>query len=335
MNSDNQNISTTSSKKLISIVIPVYNEEDNVDNAYSALCDIFKSISQYDVEFIFTDNHSEDTTFEKLINISKADKRVRVLRFNRNYGFHRSLMTGYRLAKGDAVVQIDCDLQDPPELIVEYLEHWEQGHNVVVGIRRQREENYFLTKARKIYYAFINRVSDDQITQDAGDFRLVDRSVINKVVGINDNNPYLRGLTSAFAKKEMGIVYDRKKRQYGRSKFPLHRLIKLASHGVFSMTLFPLRLAGHISVIITLFTIGLAAYYLVSALFFGNNWPDGFATLVLLLLFSISLNTSLLAILGKYMGEIFLQQQNRPLVIVEDALNVSDNSVNDVERAQR
>jgi dolichol-phosphate mannosyltransferase len=259
------------------------------------------------------------------LRISELDKSVKALRFNRNYGFQRSLMTGYRLAEGDAVIQIDCDLQDPPELILKFIELWEKGHDVVVGIRNRREENYILTKIRSLFYSFINYVSDDEITKDAGDFRLIDRKVLHKVININDNNPYVRGLASAFAKNEVGITYDRVKRKHGQSKFPFHRLINLANDGIFSMTLFPLRLAGYISLVVSLITICLSIYYLIMALFFGSDWPDGFATLVLLLLFSISLNATLLAILGKYLGQIFQQQQNRPIVIIERALNVEES----------
>ena len=120
-------------RRLVSIVVPVYNEETNVHIAYDALCEVFKSEKRYDIEFIFTDNHSEDSTFVRLAEIAALDPRVKVLRFNRNYGFQRSLMTGYRLARGDAVIQIDCDLQDPPNLILQFLDLWERGHDVVVG----------------------------------------------------------------------------------------------------------------------------------------------------------------------------------------------------------
>lgn len=319
-------------RRLVSIVVPVYNEETNVRIAYDALCEVFKLKKQYDIEFIFTDNHSEDSTFVRLKEIAVLDPRVRVLRFNRNYGFQRSLMTGYRLAQGDAVVQIDCDLQDPPERILEFLDLWERGHDIVVGIRRRREENYFLAWGRRAFYAFINHVSDDRITRDAGDFRLIDRTVLDRVIALNDINPYLRGLSSAFATNEAGIPYDRVKRRHGRSKFPLRRLMNLASDGIFFMTLFPLRLAGYISLIISVITVSLALYYFVAALFFGSGWPGGFATLVLLLLLGISLNGMFLAIIGKYLGQIYLQQQNRPLVIVERSINVPNDFASGIRK---
>ena len=320
---------------LVSIVMPVYNEEANVHIAYDALCEIFQREKRYDIEFVFIDNHSEDATFDKLAEIAMLDPRVKVLRFNRNYGFQHSLMTGYRVAQGDAVVQIDCDLQDPPELILKFLELWEHGHDVVVGIRRHREENRLLAWARRLFYAFINSVSDDEITRDAGDFRLIDRNVLDKVIALNDINPYIRGLTSAFAINEAGIQYKRTKRKYGRSKFPLRNLVKLATDGIFSMSLFPLRITGRISMIIAVITACSSLYYFTTALFFGRDWPSGFATLVLLLLFSISLNGTFLAIIGKYIGQIYIQQQNRPFVIVERSINASKTIINNVEKIKK
>ena len=320
---------------LVSIVLPVYNEEANVETAYAALLEVIETIDDCQFEFIFTDNHSQDRTYELLAALADKDKRVRVLRFNRNYGFQRSLMSGYRLAKGDAVVQIDCDLQDPPELIAEFIKLWRQGHDVVVGIRKNRKENRLLSFGRRCFYALIDYVADEKIPRDAGDFRLIDRSVLNKLVHLNDVNPYIRGLSSAFSTNETGIPFERRKRMAGESKFPLRRLLKLASDGVFSLTLFPLRLAGHVSLLVSLITCCLGAYYLISALFFGADWPSGFATLVLLLLFSIGLNGTFLAIMGKYLGQMFLQQQNRPYIVIQNSLNVEADEIGHVESSRR
>src|SRR5262245_61188758 len=139
-------------KRLISLVMPVYNEEANVERAYLALTSLFETLPRYDLEFVFTDNHSEDGTFDRLAALAKADQRVKVIRFNRNYGFQRSLLTAYRHASGAAAMQIDCDLQDPPEVIPKFLELWERGHDVVVGLRRRRQEHPLLTLGRQTFY---------------------------------------------------------------------------------------------------------------------------------------------------------------------------------------
>src|SRR3954470_8322348 len=155
----------------ISLVMPVYNEAANIERAYAEILSVFAALP-YELEFVFTDNHSEDDTFAILARLAAADGRIKVLRFNRNYGFQRSLLTAYRHASGDAAVQIDCDLQDPPALILEFVRLWEQGHDVVVGIRRRRREHILLTWGRRAFYAILSTTSEDRITRDAGDFRL-------------------------------------------------------------------------------------------------------------------------------------------------------------------
>lgn len=318
-------------RKLISLVLPVYDEEDNVLNAYETLVGVLSTQSQYDFEFIFTDNHSRDQTFVLLKELSERDSRVRVLRFNRNYGFHRSLMSGYRLAKGDAVVQIDCDLQDPPEVILDFLRHWERGHDVVVGIRKNRGDGRLITASRRFFYKFLSYIAEDNVSGEAGDFRLIDRSVLNRLIKLNDRAPYIRGLSSAFATNQIGVSFQRRKRQAGVSKFPPLKLFRMAGEGIFSLTLFPLYLAGYVSALVAVVTFALGLYYFIAALLFGASWPSGFATLVLLLLFSIGLNGSFLAILGRYLGQVYRQQQNRPYIVVEKVLNVDSGVLEELE----
>lgn len=310
-------------KRLISLVMPVYNEEANVERAYAALATLFKTLPHYDLEFVFTDNHSEDGTFDKLAALAKADDRVKVIRFNRNYGFQRSLLTAYRHASGDAAIQIDCDLQDPPELIPKFLELWERGHDVVVGLRRRRQEHSLLTLGRRAFYMLLSRTSDDQITRDAGDFRLVDRSVIDLLKTLNDFNPFVRGVVSSFAAREVGIPYDRTQRIYGRSKFPVRKLVGFALDGILGHSVLPLRLASYSGLAISLITFVVSLFYIFGALFFGQSWPSGFATAVVVTLFGISLNAIFLGIIGEYVSRIYQQVRYRPLVVVERTINLA------------
>lgn len=309
--------------RLISLVMPVYNEEANLDRAYFALTAVFKELPQYDLEFIFTDNHSEDQTFERLVALAKADSRVKAIRFTRNYGFQRSLLTAYRHASGDAAIQIDCDLQDPPELIPQFIALWEQGHDVVVGLRRRRQEPHLLTLGRRAFYALLSRISDDQVTRDAGDFRLVDRSVINRLKALNDFNPYVRGAVSLLAARETGIPYDRVQRMHGRSKFPLRKLMGFALDGILGHSVLPLRLASYAGLAISLVIFMLALFYVFGALAFGRSWPSGFATIIVVTLFGISLNAIFLGIIGEYVSRIYQQVRYRPLVVVESVLNIA------------
>ncbi|WP_375783113.1 glycosyltransferase family 2 protein [Bradyrhizobium sp. Pha-3] len=310
-------------RRLISLVMPVYNEEANVDRAYAALTAIFKDLPQYDLEFVFTDNHSEDRTFEHLAALAKTDSRVKVIRFTRNYGFQRSLLTAYRNATGDAAIQVDCDLQDPPELIPQFIALWEKGHDVVVGLRRRREEAKLLTLGRRAFYALLTQISDDQITRDAGDFRLVDRSVIDRLKELNDYNPYVRGVVSSFAARETGIPYDRTQRIHGRSKFPVRKLVGFALDGIIGHSVLPLRLASYAGLLISIAVFLLGLFYVVEALLRGKSWPSGFATLIVVMLFGISLNAIFLGIIGEYVSRIYQQVRFRPLVTVEATANIS------------
>jgi glycosyltransferase involved in cell wall biosynthesis len=309
-------------KRLISLVIPVYNEVANIERAYVELLAVFETLPRYALEFVFTDNHSDDGTFPLLATLAAADSRIKVLRFNRNYGFQRSLLTAYRHALGDAAVQIDCDLQDPPALIAQFITLWEQGHDVVVGIRRRRREHPLLALGRRIFYAVLSKTSDDRITRDAGDFRLIDRSVVNMLKELNDINPYVRGVVSSFASNEAGIVYDRNARLRGKSKFPLAKLFRFAVDGIISHSVMPLRLASYIGLLVSTITFFMSIGYLSAALFFGRSWPSGFATIVIITLFGISLNAIFLGIIGEYVSRIYQQVRYRPLVVVERAINI-------------
>jgi dolichol-phosphate mannosyltransferase len=303
--------------------MPVYNEEANVERAYAALTAVFEGLPRYEYEFVFTDNHSEDATFDRLTGLAQSDDRVKVIRFNRNYGFQRSLLTGYRHASGDAAIQIDCDLQDPPTLLPKFLELWELGHDVVVGVRRRRQEHPLLTLGRRTFYMLLSRISDDQITRDAGDFRLVDRSVIDLLKDLNDFNPFVRGVVSSFAAREIAVPYDRAPRMHGRSKFPVRKLVGFALDGILGHSILPLRLASYsgLAISFAIFVIGL--FYIFGAMFFGQSWPSGFATVVVVTLFGISLNAIFLGIIGEYVSRIYQQVRYRPLVVVERMVNVT------------
>lgn len=314
---------TAGTKPLISIVIPVYNEEANVRAAYDAVKNVFATIEHaYDFEIIFTDNHSSDQTIARIADIASGDPRVRAVRFARNFGFNRSVMTGYRLARGDAAIQIDCDLQDPPDVFPQFLELWKQGHDVVVGVRRFREENFLLLTGRKIYYRVLKAISSDNLMLDSGDFRLVDRSILDQLRRIDDVTPYTRGLTSLLASHQVGVPYDRNLREQGQSKFPLIKLVGLAMDGFISHSTVPLRIASFAGLLIAAIT-GLASmFYLLGRMLFGMSWPEGFATTTILILFGISLNAIFLGIIGEYVGRIFEQVRLRPTTVIERYINM-------------
>ncbi len=311
--------------QLISVVVPVFNEENNVRRAYEAILDVSKSLQpKYRFEVIFTDNHSSDGTFPLLQEIAAKDKAVRVLRFAQNFGVNKSILTGYRNARGDAAVQIDCDLQDPPALILEFIKKWEEGYDVVVGIRRTRDEGHFVEMCRRMFYRLLSRMSDDPITIDAGEFRLIDRHIVDQLRKIDDAYPFVRGLVSSLARRQTGIAYDRAQRRHDRSKFPLYKLTSYAVSGLLGHTTLPLRIATYVGLFVAFSALCLSGYYLFARLLNGDDWPSGFATTSILVLFGTSLNALFLGIIGEYVGRIYTQIRRRPTVVIETSINCDD-----------
>jgi glycosyltransferase involved in cell wall biosynthesis len=309
-------------KPLISICIPVFNEERNIRPVYDTLTSTLAAVSdRYDFEFVFTDNHSTDRTFEALTELAASDPRVRAIRFSRNFGFQRSILTAYKNARGAAAVQIDCDLQDPPSLILDFIKKWESGYHVVYGVRASRRESWWMSSTRKVFYRLIDSLSDDPLPHDAGDFRLIDRCVLDQLLQFDDYQPYLRGAIASLGFEQIGIPYSRSERQYGESKFSVGELIGLALDGILNHSVVPLRIATYLGLLISLLTfLGIVAYG-VGRIVFGTDWPPGFATIIMLILGSLSLNALFLGIIGEYLGRIYRQVKRRPLTIVERELN--------------
>ena len=305
-------------KRLISICVPVFNEAENVEPFYEAILPVLDGISsRYDFEILFTDNHSTDRTFSILEQLAKRDSRIRVIRFSRNFGFQRSISTAYENARGDAAIQIDCDLQDPPLLILDFIAKWEQGYRIVYGVRSSRQEGWLMNSSRKGFYRLIDLLSEDELPLDAGDFRLLDRRVLDELKKFEDYQPYLRGMIAALGFDQIGIPYDRVERKHGASKFSFRQLMGLALDGILNHSVVPLRIATYLGLAVSLVTVLAMIGYAIGRLFLGTNWPSGFATIIILILGSLSLNALFLGIIGEYLGRIYRQIKRRPLTIVE------------------
>lgn len=311
-------------KPLISIVVPVFNEEDNVERTYRELKRVTAELDEYEFEFVFTDNHSTDSTFQKLYEIAMTDTTVRLVRFARNFGFQKSVLTGYRLARGAAAIQIDADLQDPPALFGTFLEKWREGYDVVVGVRRQRLEGRLLQQGRKSYYRLMARLDGPHLIPDAGDFRLIDRSVIEKLRRIHEPHLYLRGLISSLARRQIGVPFDRAERLHNQSKFRFGALLKLAAQGVLAHSSLPLRIAFYVGLATAGGAAVLAAFYLLLAILNPGSIPRGFTTTQILILFGIGLNSLFLGVIGIYVGRIYDQVRLRPATVISDAVNFDD-----------
>jgi dolichol-phosphate mannosyltransferase len=308
---------------MISVIIPVLNERDNIERAYNAICEVFWQVEdRFNLEIIFTDNHSDDHSFEIISRLGARDSRVRAVRFTRNFGFHRAVLTGLRLANGDAAVQIDCDLQDPPALILEFLERWSAGHDLVIGVRRTRNDGQAHHLARHLFYRVLKSVSEDNIQTDSGDFRLLDRSILDQLRALYEASPYLRGLTSLLATNPATVLYDRRERIAGASKFPFRRLIAMAIDALLAHSIAPLRVATYAGLAISFATFLMILFYVGAHFLFGLQWPAGFGTTIMLLLLGISINSIFLGIIGEYVGRIYSQVRFRPTTVIERAINI-------------
>ncbi len=308
---------------LISISIPVLNESGNIAALYHRLVALAERMAgQCDLEFVFTDNHSDDDTWALLSALAATDPRVRALRFSRNFGFQNSILANYLHTRGDAVMQIDADLQDPPELLDQFFALWQQGYHVVYGIRRKRPESWLLNLIRKCGYWVIDKVSEHPIPRDVGDFRLIDRAVVKSISKSRTVSPYLRGMIAGLGFNQTGIAYDRDARIVGESKFNVSRLMRLGLTAVFNHSTVPLRMASFLGLLILLVSIVGALYY-VSLRLLRPDLPPGFVSIQLIVLFGIGLNAFLLGIIGEYILRIYRILRADPIAIVEQTLNLS------------
>jgi len=305
-------------KRMITILVPAYNEEPNIEPLYQALLPVMSTLDErYDFELLFVDDHSSDGTFGELERLARLDARVRVIRFSRNFGFQRAVFTGFLHARGDAAIEMDCDLQDPPPVILDFVRKWEEGYRVVYGVRTARQEGWLITGTRKVFYRLLDSLSEDELPVDAGDFRLLDRRVLDELKKYEDDQPYVRGTVAALGFSQIGVPYERAARTRGESKFSFGPLLGLALDGILNHSVVPLRIATYLGLAVSVLTLLAIVGYAAGRLFFGQHWPPGFASIIILILGSLSLNALFLGVIGEYLGRIYKQVKRRPLTIIE------------------
>jgi polyisoprenyl-phosphate glycosyltransferase len=314
-------------KPLISLSIPVLNEQDNLDALYQRLDRLAARMSdRCQLEFVFSDNHSSDATWSKLEQLAQKDSRVRAIRFSKNFGFQRSILANFMHARGAAIMQIDADLQDPPEMLEVFFDYWQQGYQVVYGVRRKRREGALINGFRRLGYWLIDVISDHSIPRDAGDFRLIDRRVAQALQQIKTANPYLRGMIASLGFNQIGVPYEREARTAGESKFGVSRLIQLGLTAVFNHSTVPLRLASIAGIAMLGFSMIGALYYAVLRLM-HPELPEGLASIHILVLFGIGLQSLLLGIVGEYLLRIYLILRAEPVAIVESSINIAHSDL--------
>lgn len=251
--------------KKISIVIPMYNEHEIANMCYKRINEVIKQLNNYEYEIIFINDGSKDNTQLILEEIAKEDKNVKILSFSRNFGHQAAVTAGIKYVTGDAIVIMDADLQDPPELIPDMLKLWEDGNEVIYGKRKTRKgESLFKLMTAKMFYNTLNALSDVDIPKDIGDFRLVDRKVVDTINNLPEHNKFLRGLFSWVGYKQYAYEYERQERKAGKTKYPLKKMLKLASDGIVSFSTKPLKIVGGLGIITIIISIIILIYSLIS-----------------------------------------------------------------------
>ncbi|TRU42948.1 MAG: glycosyltransferase [Microcystis aeruginosa Ma_QC_Ca_00000000_S207] len=310
------------SKKSISIVTPCYNEQDNVELLYTQVKEIFDGLENYEYEHIFIDNDSQDKTLSLLENMARKDLRVKIIVNARNFGFVRSLYHGLLQGTGDAVVLIFADLQDPPALIIDFLQRWEQGYQVVKGIKISSQENTLVYSIRRFYYYLVSVLAEEvELTSNFTGFGLYDKQVIEALRLIDDPYPYLKGLISEVGFKSAKIEYHQKVRKRGKSSFNFYRMYDLAMLGITTYSNFPLRLATMIGFALSLLSFLVGLVTLILKLLFWNLFPIGTAAIIVGLFLFSSVQLFFIGILGEYIGLINRRSLKRPLVVERKRVN--------------
>jgi len=304
--------------KKICIVSPVYNEEGNLEKFYQQLKKVLIKLP-YEHEIIFVNDGSIDSSLLVLMKLASEDSKIKIIDFSRNFGHQMAITAGLDHAMADALIILDSDLQDPPELISELVAKWEQGYEVVNAKRRSRKDGLFKDLSAVMFYKFLNSILSSKIPENVGDYRLLDKRCVTILQKIKEKDRYLRGLTAWIGFKQTNVLYDRGKREWGKSGYSLSKMISLAFNAIFSFSRLPMKLATILSVLFFTITFFVIAYALISQIF-GHTVP-GWSSQIIIYSIYLGLQMMILAIISEYVGRIYTQVQARPLYIVANYIN--------------
>lgn len=312
-------------KKKVSLVIPMYYEEKVAKECYKRVKECLNKLENYNHEIIFINDGSKDKTLEILQEIAQNDKNVKIISFSRNFGHQAAVTAGLKVVTGDAIVIIDADLQDPPELIPDMIKKWEEGNEVIYGKRKTRKgESAFKLLTAKVFYNTLNALSDVEIPKDTGDFRLVDRKVVDTINNLPEHNKFLRGLFSWVGYKQYAYEYERQERFAGDTKYPLKKMLKLASDGIISFSSKPIKLVGALGIFSIVISVIILVYALISYVFKLNNLSAGWTSIMVAITFFAGVQLLSLWIISEYIGRIYDEAKGRPQYVIDKKINIDE-----------
>ncbi len=310
-------------KKKLSIIVPIYNEEENIAVLYKTVTNILQQLSSsYEYELILVNDGSKDTSWSIIADLAQTDTHVRALDFSRNFGHQMALTAGYDYASGDAIITMDADLQDPPHLLFDMINAWEKGFSIVYARRANRIDSFLKKITALLYYKFLDSISDVKIPRNVGDFRLIDRKVLVTLKECREKARYLRGMVAWTGFKHTFIDFDRPNRLAGQTGYTWKKMFKLAFDGLTGFSLFPLKLAAYAGLFVITTGSMMFTYISIDALLFNTYYPL-FKWLTTIIYIFMGIQFLLLWLLGEYIGRIHEQQKNRPLYIVDETVNVT------------
>ena len=312
--------------KKVTIIIPAYNEEESLPLLYDRLNNVIDGLKDYEFEMLFINDGSKDKTIEIIKSYRENDKRISYVDFSRNFGKEIAMIAGLDYAKGDCVIFIDADLQDPPELIPELLKYWEQGYDDIYAKRRSRKGETFLKKiTSKLYYIVLQKMTRVEIQKDTGDFRLLDRRCVNALKKLRESQRCSKSMFSWIGYNKKEVLFDREPRVAGKTKWNYKKLIDLAIDGITSFTTSPLRISTYLA-IPTFFALIIYFIYVIIKCCILNIFVQAFQVTILLILFFSGIQIMLFGIIGEYLGRIFNETKNRPLYFVKEYNDIRETN---------
>jgi len=311
-----------------SIIIPIYNEEKNIDILYQRLTKVLHSLKK-EYELIFVNDGSFDQSLLKLINLYKKDRRIKIINFSRNFGHQMAVSAGLKYAQGEIIVVMDADLQDPPEVLPQFFKKIEEGYDVVYAVRKKRKESFLMRLAYATYYRFLKAIAEIDIPLDSGDFCVMTKKVVKAINLLPERNRFVRGIRAWVGFKQIGLEYEREARYAGKSKYTFKKIMKLAFDGIFSFSYIPFKFMFYLGLFSLIFSF-LGAVFVFYMKFFTSHYSrvPGFATTVTLLIFIGGLQLFSMGIMGEYIKRIYDEVKGRPSYIIESTFGIKTESQN-------